>query len=44
MLQELNRLHGKTIVMVTHDAEAARYAKKTLHLDKGVFVEKGLNS
>ncbi len=44
MLQELNRLHGKTIVMVTHDAEAARYAKKTLHLDKGVFVEKGLNA
>ncbi len=44
VLQELNRLHGKTIVMVTHDAEAARYAKKTLHLDKGVFVEKGLNS
>ena len=44
MLQELNRLHGKTIVMVTHDAEAARYAKKTLHLDKGVFVEKGLTA
>ncbi len=44
VLQELNRLHGKTIVMVTHDAEAARYAKKTLHLDKGVFVEKGLNA
>ena len=44
MLQELNRDYGKTIVMVTHDAEAARYAKKTLHLDKGVFVEKGLNA
>ena len=44
MLQELNRDYGKTIVMVTHDAEAARYAKKTLHLDKGVFVEKGLTA
>ncbi len=44
MMQELNQNYGKTIVMVTHDAEAARYAKKTLHLDKGVFVEKGLNA
>jgi putative ABC transport system ATP-binding protein len=30
---------GKTIVMVTHDPEAARFAKRTLHLDKGVFAE-----
>ncbi len=44
MLQELNQNYGKTIVMVTHDAEAARYAKKTLHLDKGVFVEKDLHA
>jgi putative ABC transport system ATP-binding protein len=44
MLQELNQNYGKTIVMVTHDAEAARYAKKTLHLDKGVFVEKDLSA
>ncbi|MCC6920262.1 MAG: ABC transporter ATP-binding protein [Alphaproteobacteria bacterium] len=42
MLQELNANYGKTIVMVTHDAEAARYARKTLHLDKGHFVEKDL--
>ena len=44
MLQELNANYGKTIVMVTHDAEAARYAKKTLHLNKGVFVEKVLSA
>jgi putative ABC transport system ATP-binding protein len=44
MLQELNTSYGKTIVMVTHDAEAARYAKKTLHLDKGHFVEKDLSA
>ncbi len=44
MLQELNTGYGKTIVMVTHDAEAARYAKKTLHLDKGKFVEKDLGA
>jgi putative ABC transport system ATP-binding protein len=41
MLQELNREYGKTIVMVTHDPEAAKYATKTVHLDKGEFVEKG---
>ncbi|MFM8819911.1 MAG: ABC transporter ATP-binding protein [Phenylobacterium sp.] len=38
-LQLLNRELGKTIVMVTHDPEAARFATRTLHLDKGQFVE-----
>lgn len=42
MLQLLNREFGKTIVMVTHDPAAAKYAKRTLHLDKGEFVEKEL--
>ncbi|WCL55487.1 ABC transporter ATP-binding protein [Gimibacter soli] len=42
MLQLLNREFGKTIVMVTHDPEAAKYAKKTLHLDKGQFVKEEL--
>ena len=35
LLQILNREHGKTIIMVTHDAQAAEYAKRTLHVDKG---------
>ncbi len=35
LLQTLNREHGKTIVMVTHDAQAAGYAKRTLMCDKG---------
>jgi len=39
LLQLLNREHGKTIIMVTHDAKAAEYASHTLHLDKGVLVE-----
>lgn len=39
-LQLLNRELKKTIVMVTHDPEAARYAKRTLHLDKGHFTER----
>jgi putative ABC transport system ATP-binding protein len=42
MLSILNRELGKTIVMVTHDPAAARYARRTLHLDKGHFVEKEL--
>ena len=40
VLRLLNREHGKTIVMVTHDPAAAAYAKRTLHLDKGVFAQK----
>ena len=39
LLQMLNRDHGKTIVMVTHDPKAAEYATHTLHLDKGNLVE-----
>ncbi len=42
LLQTLNREHGKTIVMVTHDPAAARYARRTWHLDKGRFIEKDL--
>jgi putative ABC transport system ATP-binding protein len=42
MLQLLNEKHGKTIIMVTHDPAAAKYARRTLHLDKGKFVEKEL--
>jgi putative ABC transport system ATP-binding protein len=37
LLQILNREHGKTIVMVTHDAQAAEYAKRILHCDKGTL-------
>jgi len=39
LLQALNRDHGKTIVMVTHDPKAAEHAKHTLHLDKGTLAE-----
>ena len=38
LLQALNRDHGKTIVMVTHDPHAADRATRTLHLDKGVLA------
>jgi putative ABC transport system ATP-binding protein len=39
LLRALNRDHGKTILMVTHDPKAAEYANHTLHLDKGSLVE-----
>jgi putative ABC transport system ATP-binding protein len=39
LLRVLNRDHGKTVVMVTHDPHAAACAKRTLHLEKGVLVD-----
>ena len=39
LLQTLNRDHGKTIVMVTHDPRAAERANRTLLLEKGVLLE-----
>ena len=40
LLQVLNREHGKTVVMVTHDVQAAEYAKRILHCDKGTLEAK----
>ena len=39
LLAALNRDHGKTIVMVTHDPHAAARAARVVHLDKGVLAE-----
>jgi putative ABC transport system ATP-binding protein len=39
LLQKLNTDFGKTIVMVTHDPQAAKYARRTVHLDKGTLVD-----
>jgi putative ABC transport system ATP-binding protein len=39
LLQVLNREHGKTIVMVTHDPKAAEFARRILHLEKGQLLE-----
>jgi putative ABC transport system ATP-binding protein len=35
LLQALNREHGKTIVMVTHDPHASARASRTVYLNKG---------
>jgi putative ABC transport system ATP-binding protein len=39
LLQQLNRDHGKTIIMVTHDPKAAEFARRIVHLDKGTLVD-----
>jgi putative ABC transport system ATP-binding protein len=39
LLQALNRDHGKTILMVTHDPHAAERARRIVHLEKGTLIE-----
>jgi putative ABC transport system ATP-binding protein len=39
LLQQLNREHGKTVIMVTHDPKAAEFAQRIVHLDKGTLVD-----
>jgi putative ABC transport system ATP-binding protein len=39
LLVRLNGELGKTLIMVTHDAKCAGYARRVLHLDKGTLVE-----
>jgi len=41
MLQRLNQEFGKTIVMVTHDPQAAKFASKARHLEKGELLPEG---
>ncbi len=42
LLQALNREHGKTIVMVTHDPHASARAARTVHLTKGRLTSEAL--
>ena len=39
LLQTLNQRHGKTILMVTHDAAAAERASRQVQLDKGRILD-----
>jgi putative ABC transport system ATP-binding protein len=39
LLQALNRDHGKTIIMVTHDPHAAERARRVVYLEKGTLTE-----
>ena len=41
ILSKLNNEQGKTVVMVTHDPHAARYATKIRYLEKGELLPEG---
>jgi putative ABC transport system ATP-binding protein len=41
MLTRLNREFGKTIIMVTHDPHAAKFATTIRHLEKGQLLQSG---
>jgi len=43
LLQALNREHGKTIIMVTHDPHASARASRTVYLNKGQLSATPLN-
>jgi putative ABC transport system ATP-binding protein len=38
LMQRLNRELGKTIIMVTHDLQAAQHARTIVHLEKGELL------
>lgn len=39
LIEELVKVYGKTVLMVTHDPRAAERAGTILHLDKGILTE-----
>jgi putative ABC transport system ATP-binding protein len=41
ILSKLNKEYGKTVVMVTHDPHAAKYANKIRYLEKGALLPEG---
>ncbi len=41
LLAKLNKEHGKTVVLVTHDPHAAHYASKVRYIDKGELLPDG---
>ena len=43
LLQALNREHGKTIIMVTHDPHASARASRTVYLNKGQLSDQPVN-
>ncbi len=43
LMRRLNEEFQKTIIMVTHDPNAAARAKRVLHLEKGVLVKEVSN-
>ncbi len=44
LLSRLNREFGKTIILVTHDPHAARFASHVYHLEKGELLAQSLEA
>lgn len=44
ILQKLNQDHGKTVIIVSHDARASNYATITRYLDKGELLSEGVGA
>jgi putative ABC transport system ATP-binding protein len=44
LLATLRREFGKTVVIVTHDARAEKYADEVRHLDKGILLDPGVRT
>lgn len=42
MFQKLNQDEGITILMVTHDAQVARYAQRVIHIHDGLIVDRAV--
>lgn len=44
MFQQLNEEDGITIILVTHDANVARHAKRVIHIQDGLIVDGAFSS
>lgn len=44
LMQELNEVHGKTILFVTHEPDIASFSKRTITLRDGKIIKDNLNT
>ena len=44
LMRDLNERLGQTILMITHNDEAAQYGHRIVHMRDGVIVESSLTS
>ncbi|MFI5134080.1 MAG: ABC transporter ATP-binding protein [Chitinophagales bacterium] len=44
LIQELNEVHGKTIVFVTHEMDIASFSKRTVTLRDGTIIKDTMNA